>query len=257
MIKIKSDSNLELMRKSGKICADTLSYLSSLCQPGVTGVELDKKAEEFIRDHNAIPATIGYRGYKHSICLGINNFVVHCPPTNLPIKDGDLVKFDLVVSFQGWCSDSALTLLVPPIRPEVEKFVETTKAALWRGIEKAVEGNYVGDISQAIFDEADKNGYGVVIPFVGHGIGFNVIHEAPQIPNIPQKTKGSMLVQNETICIEPIFTMFKDAGVYFKDNEWATFTLNGGLAAHAEHTILITKDKAEVLTLKKGEKYGG
>lgn len=256
MIFLKSDSDLELMRISGKICADTLSYLTILCKPGITGLELDKKAEEFIRDYHAVPATIGYRGYEHSICLGINNFVVHCPPTNLSIKEGDLVKFDLVVSFQGWCSDSALTFLVPPIRPEVEKFVETTKAALWRGIEKAVEGNYVGDISQAIFEEADKNGYGVVVPFVGHFIGKS-IHEAPQIPNIPQKTKGSMLVSGMTGCIEPIFTMTKDASVYFKDNEWATFTMNGALAAHAEHTILITKNKAEVLTLRKGETYGG
>lgn len=256
MIFLKSESNIEHMKVAGRVCADTLSYLSLLCKPGVTGLELDKKAEEFIRDNKCVSSTIGYKGYKHTICWGINSQVVHCPPTNLPIKEGDLVKIDLVTSYQGWHSDSAITLLVPPIRPEVEKFVETTRRALWQGIKAVREGAFVGDISKAVFEEANKNGYGVVVPFVGHGIGKN-IHEAPQIQNIPQKTKGSMLINGETIAIEPILTMTPNASIYYKEGQWETWTLSGNLASHLEHTVLVTENGFEVLTLRKEEKING
>lgn len=252
-IYLKNSEQIELIKKAGEITANTLSLLSSFVAPGKTGLELDKLAEDYIRSMGAIPATIGYRGYKHTICLGVNSQCVHCPPTTSIIKEGDLVKLDLVVSFQGWHSDSAITILVPPTRPEVEKFVETTRRALWRGIRAVKEGAFVGGVSEAIFKEANSNNYGVVAPFTGHGIGKS-IHEAPQIPNIPnQRTNGSMLISGETICIEPIFTMSPDASIYYNDKQWDTWTLNGHLAAHWEHTILVTENGFEVLTLRKGE----
>lgn len=253
IITLKSSENIELMKVAGRVCADTLSYLSLFCKPGITGLQLDKMAEEYIRDHGCVPSTIGYLGYKYSICFGINSQVVHCPPTNLPIKEGDLVKIDLVTSYQDWHCDSAITLLVPPIRPEVEKFVETTRRALYQGIKTVREGAFVGDISEAVFKEANSNNYGVVVPFVGHGIGYKEIHQAPQIPNIPQKTKGSMLISGETICIEPICTMTPDASIFYQKDQWETFTMNGSLAAHWEHTILVTETGFKILTLRKGE----
>jgi methionyl aminopeptidase len=252
MILLKSEEQLVYMKKAAEITSRTLSLLSSFLIPGTTGLQLDKIAEEYIRSQGGIPATIGYRGYKHTLCVGINSQCVHCCPNTTIIKDGDLVKLDLVVSYQGWHSDSAITLLVPPIRPDVQKFVEVTERALWRGIRRVKEGNFVGDISQAVFEEANKNGYGVVVPFTGHGIGKN-IHEVPQIPNIPQKTKGSMLISGETICIEPIFLMNQIAMVYYNKDQWDTWTLDGSLVAHVEHTILVTETGFEVLTKRKNE----
>jgi methionyl aminopeptidase len=255
-ITLKTAEQIELIKIAGQVCASCLDYLFLLCKPGISTLELDRKAEEFIRANGCIPATIGYKGYQHTLCVGINSQGVHCVPSNAIIKEGDLVKFDLVVSYQGWHSDSAITLLVPPIRPDVKKFVEGTQEALWSGIRMAKEGNFVGDISKAIFDMAGKLGYGVVVPFVGHGIG-KAIHEAPSIPNIPQQTKGSMLVSGQTICIEPIFLINPAATIYHSKDQWDTWTLDGSLVAHWEHSVLVKTDGFEVLTLRKDEENIG
>lgn len=253
MIYLKNSEQIELVKKAGEITANTLSLLSSFCLPGKTGLELDKIAEEFIRDNGGIPSCKGYRDFPYSLCYARNSQGVHCFPDKEPIQERDLIKFDLVVNFQGWNADSAISLIVPPARNEDVKLVQDTHKALHLGILQAKPGNRVSDISKAVFNA--RNGCSVVKNFSGHGIGRD-IHEAPQIPNYFVKEKDSLLVENMIICIEPIFTAGKEE-IYYKEGTWPTFTMDGSKLAHFEHTVLITEKGPEILTLQKSEKYNG
>lgn len=250
MILLKSDHDIELTKKAGIILADCLSFLSLQVKPGVTGLQIDKMAEEFIRDNGGIPTCKGYKGFPYSICYARNNQGVHCFPDKESIQEGDLVKLDLVVNFQSWNADSAISLIVPPARNEDVKLVQDTYRALQLGILQAKPGNKVSDVSKAIFDA--RNGLGVIQEFSGHGIGRD-IHESPQIPNYFIKEKDALLVSGMIICIEPIFCLGKP-DIFLDKNSWPTYTLDGKNLAHFEHTVLITSQKPQILTLRKDEK---
>jgi methionyl aminopeptidase len=247
MILLKSEEQIELIKKAGRIAADTLSLLSSFVIPGKTGLEIDALAEQFIRDNGGIPSCKGYGEFPYSLCYARNGQGVHCFPDKESINEGDLVKLDLVVSYQGWNADTAISLIVPPARKEDVNLCYNTYKALQMGILQAKPGNRVSDISKAVFDA--RNGCGVVKPFTGHGIGKD-IHEGPQIPNYIVEGKDALLVENMVICIEPIFTN-GTGEIYYKKGEWPTFTMDGSHLAHFEHSILITSKGPEILTLRK------
>ena len=249
MITIKSEEQIEQIRKAGRIAADTLSLLSSFIVPGKTGLEIDKLTEEYIRSMGGIPSTKGYGGFPYSLCYARNSSGVHCFPDKEPIQEGDLIKLDLTVSYNGWNADTALSLIVPPARKEDVSLCYNTYKALEDGILQAKVGNRVTDISKAVFDA--RNGCGVVKIFTGHGIGRD-IHEGPTIPNYVAPGKDALLVENMVICIEPIFTS-GTGEVYYNKNEWPTFTLDYSHLAHFEHTILIGSNGPEILTLRKDE----
>jgi methionyl aminopeptidase len=249
MILIKNSEQIELIKKAAIIAADTLSLLSSFVMPGKTGLEIDALAEQYIRDNGGIPSCKNYNGFPYSLCYARNNFGVHCFPDNEPIQEGDLVKLDLVVSYQGWNADTAISLIVPPAKKGDVNLCYNTYRALQLGILQAKVGNRVTDISKAIFDA--RNGCGIVKMFTGHGIGRN-IHEGPSIPNYVVEEKDALLVENMVICIEPIFTA-GDGSIYYKEGTWPTYTLDGSRLVHFEHTILITEKGPEILTLRKDE----
>lgn len=255
LITIKNNEQLELIKKAGAITSDCLSFLSFQVQPGMTGVRLDKLADDFVQSFGGTCACKGYQGYPASICISVNSQAVHCVPSNDAFKPGDVVKLDLVVDYNGWKADSALTVMIPPVRPEVVKLVESTYSAMLDGIRMTKEGNRVLDISSAIYaarNDSSKS-YGVVKPFTGHGIGKN-IHEAPQIPNYPRKDQpNTLLVAGMVVCIEPIFTL-GSPDIYHNPKEWNTWTFDGSTVSHWEHTVLITSDKPEILTLRNNEK---
>ena len=239
------------MRKSGKICADTLSYLVPLCQPGITGLQIDKWAEEFINDHGATASCKNYKGFPANLCLSVNSGAVHNIPNNEPFKLGDCLKLDLVVDYNGLKTDSAITVLLEPVKPEVRMLSETTYKAMLAGVEAAKEGQKVLDISKAIFGA--RNGLSVIAEFCGHGVGRN-IHESPQISNIPRDKDTSLLVSSMVVAIEPIFCL-GDPNIYYKEGTWPTYTLDGNFVAHWEHSVLITKDRPEILTLRRDEQW--
>ena len=255
MITIKTEEQLALMRIAGKIASETLSYLSPLALPGVTTKELDLKAEEFIRDHGAIPSCKGYHGFPASVCISVNHQAVHCIPSALAIlKESDVLKLDLIVSYEGWNADTALTLVVPPGDDIKQAFVDATRQSLYNAIPNAIDGNHVSDLSNAVHAYATSKGYGVVKEFVGHGIG-QVIHEEPKIPNFKIVTPTPKLVNGMVVCIEPILTMSPESDIFI--NGWDTWTKNGSLVAHFEHTIAITPNGPEILTIRKEEQSAG
>lgn len=256
-IYLKSEEQIELVRKAGEITANTLSLLSSFVAPGKTGLEIDKLAEDYIRSMGGIPATIGYKGYKHTLCVSTNSQCVHCEPSNKPFAEGDIVKIDLVVNYKGWNADSAISVLIPPVRPEVRKLAEATYTAMKQGILAAIEGNRVLDISKAIYEARIESGvtYGVIKEFTGHAIGKD-IHEAPQIPNIPQKERDSLLVAGMVLCIEPIFCI-GDSSIYYNPKQWDTWLLSGNSVAHFEHTLLVNPAPLPptILTIRNNETF--
>jgi methionyl aminopeptidase len=251
MITLKSAEHIELIKIAGRICADTLSYLSLLVQPGVTGLQIDKLADDFIRAQGGTAACKGYDGYPASICISVNSGAVHCIPNNTPFGPGDVVKLDLVVDYNGWKADSALTVLIPPVLPEVRKLAENTYSAMLDGIRQCVEGNTMQNVSAAIY--AARNESGVVREFTGHGIGRD-IHEPPQIPNFPAKEKNALLVAGMVLCIEPIFCI-GDPAIYHKKGEWNTWIFSGKPVAHFEHTIVVNPAPLPptILTLRSNE----
>ena len=251
MITLKSAEHIELIKVAGRICADTLSYLSLLVQPGVTGLQIDKLADDFIQAHGGTAACKGYDGFPASLCVSVNSGAVHCIPNNTPFRPGDVVKLDLVVDYNGWKADSAITVLIPPVLPAVRKLAENTYSALLDGIRACVEGNTVQNISQAVYAARSDPSIGVIKEFTGHGIGRD-IHEPPQIPNFVSKDKNALLVAGMVVCVEPIFCL-GDPAIYHKKGEWNTWMFSGQPVAHFEHTILITSGKPEILTLRKEE----
>jgi methionyl aminopeptidase len=253
LITIKSAEQIEIIKKAGAITSDCLSFLSLQVQPGMTGKRIDKLCDDFVQSFGGTCACKGYNGYPASICVSINSQAVHCIPDDTAFKPGDVVKLDLVVDYNGWKADSALTVMIPPVRPDVVKLVEGTYSAMLDGIRAAQEGKTVLDISSAIY--AARNESGVIKEFTGHGIGKN-IHEMPQIPNYPSKDKPSaLLVAGMVLCVEPIFCIGEPA-LYNKPKEWNTWLFSGKFVAHFEHTIIINPAPLPptVLTLRNNEK---
>ncbi|HPW89943.1 MAG TPA: type I methionyl aminopeptidase [Paludibacteraceae bacterium] len=247
MIYLKTAEEIELLRESNLLVSKTLAELAKLVKPGVTTAQLDKIAEEFIRDHGATPAFKGYGGFPASICTSVNDQVVHgIPSDKVVLKDGDIISIDCGTFKNGFVGDSAYTFCVGEVTTEVKKLLETTKESLYKGIEQAVEGKRIGDIGHAVQQHCESQGYGVVREMIGHGVGRNM-HEAPEVPNYGRRGSGSLLKTGMTICIEPMINMGRKE-LIFESDGWTTRTIDGKYSAHFEHAVAIKKGKADILS---------
>ncbi len=242
----KTDDEIELIRESSLLVGKTLAELASMIRPGITCLELDKRAEEFIKDHNAYPGFLGYSGFPNSICASINSAVVHGIPTNAPLNEGDIVSVDIGVLKDGYWGDSAYTFPVGEVSPEVKKLLDVTKESLYLGIEQAIAGKRIGDIGYAVQSFAEANGYGVVRELVGHGVGKS-LHEAPEVPNFGRRGTGMQMLEGLVIAIEPMINLGTKNVKQMKDG-WTIQTADGKPSAHYEHTIVVRKNKAEILS---------
>ena len=249
-VTIKSPREIELMREAGRILAQVHDELGQIVRPGISTYEIDKEGEKMIRDFGCIPSFLNYNGYPASICVSVNEEVVHgIPSRKRVLKDGDIVSLDAGVIYKGDHSDAARTHAVGNITPAAAKLVEVTKQSFFEGIKYAKAGNYLHDISNAIGRYAESFGYGVVRDLVGHGIGTH-LHEDPQIPNYRQKSRGIRLAEGMTLAVEPMI----NAGTYkvcWLDDDWTVVTKDGSLSAHYENTVLITEDGCEILSLTR------
>jgi len=252
MITIKSKSEIDLMRKAGEIVTLALEKIKEAIKPGVTTLELDKIAEEIIRKNGAIPSFKGYKGFPGainfpaSICASVNDEVVHGIPGLRVLKDGDIISIDIGAYYNGFHGDAARTFGVGKISSEAEKLINVTRQSFYEGIKKAVKGNRIVDISTAIQEYVEKNGFSVVREYVGHGIGRDM-HEAPQVPNYRTKERGPRLEPGMTIAVEPMVNVGKHY-VKLLDNKWTVVTADGSLSAHYENTIAITDGDPVILT---------
>ncbi|MDD2360379.1 MAG: type I methionyl aminopeptidase [Syntrophaceticus schinkii] len=246
MITLKSAQEIAFMRQAGRIVAETLQELGKRISPGVTTGELNKFAEDFIKEAGGVPAFLNYQGFPASICASVNNEVVHGIPGLRILENGDIISIDVGAFYHGYCGDSACTFPVGEISAEAERLLAVTKKSLEMGIEKAVSGNRIGDIGAAIQTFVEDNGFSVVRAFVGHGIG-QEMHEAPQVPNFGRPGYGPRLEPGMTLAIEPMV----NAGTYdvaIMPNKWTVVTKDGSLSAHFEHSILVTGGQPEILT---------
>lgn len=244
---IKSDTELEYMRSAGKVVADTLAMIQKVIKPGMTTAEIDKLAEEFILAQEAIPSFKGYGGFPGSICASVNDVVIHGIPNDTVLVEGDIISVDCGAILNGYHGDAARTFPVGNISKEAQHLIDVTKESFFKGIEKAVVGNRLTDISAAIQKHAESFGYSVVRDFVGHGIGTSM-HEDPQVPNYGTAGKGPKLVHGVVLAIEPMINM-GNYKVKIKPDGWTVVTSDGKLSAHYENTIAITNEGVEILTL--------
>lgn len=246
MIIRKSKRELEKMARAGRVVADTLEVLGETVRPGVTTAELDLVAEQHIRSRGGMPTFKGYRGFPASICVSPNSMVVHGIPGPLRLGDGDVISIDVGVTLDGFVADSAYTFAVGEIDPEAQRLLDVCQAALAAGIEQAVAGNRIGDISAAVQRTTEEAGFSVVRTLVGHGVG-RTMHEEPQIPNFGEPGRGPTLAAGMTLAIEPMI----NAGgprVYLAGDGWSISTADGSLSAHFEHTVAVTGEGPLVLT---------
>ncbi len=248
MVTIKSHREIELMRKAGKLLAQTHEELAKAIKPGMSTWQIDKLGEEIIRSFGCIPSFLNYNGFPASICVSLNDEVVHgIPRKDCIVQEGDIISLDAGLIYEGYHSDAARTVGVGEISEEARKLIEVTKQSFFEGIKFAKAGNHLHDISNAIGDYCESFGYGVVRDLVGHGIGKN-LHEDPQIPNFRQRRRGIKLQAGMTLAIEPMI----NAGTYevcWLDDDWTVVTEDGSLSAHYENTILITDGEPEILTI--------
>jgi methionyl aminopeptidase len=242
----KTQEEIEQIREISLLVGKTLAEVAKLVKPGVTTLELDKVAEEFIRDHKAEPGFKGYGGFPNSLCTSVNDEVVHGIPSDKPLESGDIVSVDCGVLLNGFYGDVAYTFPVGEVSDEVKKLLEVTKESLMRGIEKAVEGNRLGDIGYTIQSYAEEHGYGVVRELVGHGLG-RELHESPEVPNYGRQGNGMKLKEGLVIAVEPMINMGKRRVKQSLDG-WTIKTADGLPSAHYEHNLAIGKEKAEVLS---------
>ena len=247
-VTIKSEREIELMREAGKILAKTHEELGKALKPGMTTYAIDRIGEEIIRSYGCIPSFKGYEGYPASICVSVNEEVVHGIPSKKKIiRDGDIVSLDAGVIYKGYQSDAARTHAVGEISAEARQLIEVTKQSFYEGIKYARSGNHLNDICSHIQEYAESFGYGVVRDLVGHGIGRDM-HEDPEIPNFRMNRKGLLLKPGMTFAIEPMINMGR-ADVLWTDDDWTVVTDDGSLSAHYENTILITSGDPEILSL--------
>jgi len=242
----KTEDEIELIRESSLLIGKTLAELATRVKPGVTTLELDKVAEQFIKDHGAYPGFLGYNKYPNSICASLNSAVVHGIPNDRPLESGDIVSLDIGVIKNGFWGDSAYTFGVGELTSEVKQLLKVTKESLYLGIEQAIAGMRIGDIGYAVQHHAESNGYGVVRDLVGHGVGKD-LHEAPEVPNFGRRGQGMQLLEGLVIAIEPMINMGTRNVKQLKDG-WTIVTSDGKPSAHYEHTIVIRKNKAEILS---------
>jgi len=249
MILAKTEEEIELLRLNHEIVSKTLAEVAKLIHPGVTTLELDKRAEEFIRDNGAKPGFLGYNGYPNTLCTSVNSAVVHGIPNDNALRDGDIVSIDCGTYMHGFYGDSAYTFVIGEVSQEVQRLIKVTRECLELGINKAIDGLRVGDISSAVQQHAEGNGYSVVRELVGHGIGRNM-HEKPEVPNYGIRGNGPKLISGMAICIEPMINMGTKQVFQEKDG-WTIKTVDGKPSAHFELAVIVRKNKAEQLSTFK------
>ncbi|MBR1575030.1 MAG: type I methionyl aminopeptidase [Bacteroidales bacterium] len=246
MVKPKTEEEIALLRENAIIVSKTLAEVGKRVAPGVTTKELNKVAEDFIRDHGAIPSFLGFEGFPAALCMSVNDVVVHGFPSDYVLKEGDIVSVDCGTLYKGYNGDSAYTFPVGEVDAETRKLMDVTKASLYKGIEAAVAGNRTGDIGYAVQTYAESFGFSVVRELEGHGLG-KEMHEQPGVPNYGHKGKGTKLVDGMVICIEPMINA-GGRGVYLARNGWAVHTQDHRKSAHYELTVVVRKGKAEQLS---------
>jgi methionyl aminopeptidase len=246
MIYYKTDEEIERIRKSSLLVGKALAVVAGKIRPGIKTSELDRLAEEFIRDNDALPAFKGYRGFPATLCTSINEQVVHGIPGNIELKDGDIISVDCGVLKNGYYGDSAYTFAVGEVKPEILLLLKATKESLYKGIENAVEGKRLGDIGFAVQNHVENLGFSVVRDLVGHGIGKN-LHEKPEVLNYGKKGTGIKLNAGLVIAIEPMINKGRYQVVQESDG-WTIRTADRMASAHFEHTVSVRKNKADILS---------
>ena len=246
MVFYKTEEEIDIIRKGAQILSQAHGEVASLIRAGITTLELDARAEEFIQDHGGRPSFKGYNGFPYSLCISVNSVVVHGFPGKYVLQSGDIVSIDCGVFFEGYHSDSAYTHPVEEVSEEAQHLLAVTKASLYLGIEKALSGNRMGDIAATIQANAEKEGFSVVRELVGHGIGRN-LHEAPEVPNYGKRGQGLKLQSGLVLAIEPMVNAGTKNIVQEADG-WTIRTRDNKPSAHFEHTVVVRKDQAEVLT---------
>ncbi|MBF6600058.1 MAG: type I methionyl aminopeptidase [Dehalococcoidia bacterium] len=244
---IKSDDEIAIMRHAGSVVANTLARLVEELRPGLVVKGLDKVVRKEFEKHHVLPTFLGYHGYPATVCVSVNDEIVHGIPGKRVIQEGDVVSLDLGCTYKGFVADSALTVIVGPAKPGTEKLVDVTRESLDEGIRHARAGNRLGEISHAIQTYIEARGFGVVREYVGHGVG-RAMHEEPQVPNYGPEDRGPVLKKGMVLALEPMVTMGDWRTKQMNDN-WTVKTMDGSLAAHFEHTIAITDDGPQVLTV--------
>ena len=251
MIFLKTADEIELMRAANLLVGDTLAEIAKMIKPGVTTAQMNSVAEEYIRDHGAVPTFLGFPNpyggpFPASICTSVNDVVVHGVPNDTPLEEGDIVSVDCGTLLNGFNGDSCYTFCVGEVSDEVKALLKTTKESLYKGIEAALPGKRIGDIGASVQEHCISAGYGVVKEFVGHGIGKDM-HEDPQVPNYGRRGNGPMIKNGLCIAIEPMITL-GDPSVYMMPDRWTIKTRDGKVAAHFEHTIAVHNGKFDILS---------
>lgn len=246
MIHYRTDKEIELLRQAALLVGKTLGEVGKHIRPGIRTIELDKIAEEFIRDHGAIPAFKGYEGFPGSLCISVNEQVVHGIPGSYELRDGDIVSVDCGTILDGYVGDSAYTFTVGEVSEEIKLFLQRSKESLYKGIEQAVAGNRIGDIGYAVQSYVEHYGYGVVRELVGHGVG-RKMHEDPQVPNYGKRGTGIRLSEGMVIAIEPMITL-GNRNIFQEKDGWTITTRDRKPAAHFEHDVAIRNGKADILS---------
>ena len=251
---IKSPREIALIKKAGSILADTFDYLKVHTRAGISTKELDKLAESFIRSHGGIPTCKGYEGFPGAICISVNDTLLHgIPSKSIILKDGDIVSYDICVTYEGYIADACRTFPVGEISSEAKRLLDTSKKCFFEAVKLVKPGVHLGDISQKIYETGTSEGYTLTRDYGGHGVG-REMHEDPFVLNYGEKGTGPILKKGMVIAIEPMLNEGK-VELYTLDDGWTVKTLDGKLSCHYENTIAITDDGYEILTLEKGEVY--
>ena len=244
---LKNKEEVELMRQSALLVSKTLTEVAKILRPGITSLSMDKMIGEFIYDHKAVPSFLNYRGYPFNSCISVNDVVVHGFPNNDPLREGDIISVDIGVILNEWHGDHAYTFAIGDPGKEVSQLIRATKESLYKGIEKAVAGNRVGDISFAIQEHTEKkHGYGVVRELVGHGLGKS-LHEDPQVPNYGKRGSGPKMKDGLVLAIEPMINL-GTRKIYTEEDGWTVRTEDHQPSVHFEHDVCVRKGKAEILS---------
>ena len=246
MIQLKTKEEIELLRENNLLVSATLAEVAKHIKPGITTLQLDAIAEKFIRSHGAVPGFLGYGGFPNTLCVSVNEQVVHGIPSDYALREGDIVSVDCGTIMKGFYGDSAYTFAVGRIAPKVQQLLDVTKEALYKGVAQAKAGNRVGDISAAVQEHAESHGFSVVRELVGHGLGSNM-HEDPEVPNYGAKGRGPLLKEGMVICIEPMINMGTKYVVFERDG-WTVRTRDRKPSAHFEFAVAVGKQGADVLT---------
>ena len=246
MQKLRSAEEIEILRENNLLVSKTLAEIAKMIEPGVTTAALDRRAEEYIRDHDAVPGFLGYGGFPNSLCTSVNDAVVHGIPSEYELKEGDIISIDCGTYKNGFYGDTAYTFAVGEINGEVKKLLKATREALFKGIEKAMAGNRVGDISFAVQTHAEDAGFSVVREMVGHGLGSNM-HESPEVPNYGKRGKGPKLKSGMVICIEPMINM-GTRNIKQDSDGWTIRTMDNKPSAHYELALAIRNGEADILS---------